>query len=345
MSSRTAVLALLPLLAFARPQQERYSLSGRTVSVWNIAGSVRVEHGTGSDVVVEVKRSGRDAKKLEIKTDAINGVPSFRVIYPADEIATARLEGRSSSRMEIADDGTFGRDGRRVDVRSLSRASRDALEADADLVVYVPDGLQIDVHEGVGPVDAQGVNASLRMSTSNGDITAANTRGLLSAHTASGEIKANQVDGDVDLSTASGDVEVIGASGEELSVHVASGGITTTGVSARSVDLSSASGGIRMSDARASEVKAHSASGSVRITLSGDVRAVDASTASGSVDLSLPANFGGTLEMSSSSGDLETDFPLQVLSQRRNSVRGTVGSGNASVRVSTASGGVRVSKN
>ena len=95
--------------------------------------------------------------------------------------------------------------------------------------------------------------------------------------------------------------------------------------------------------AAAPDVKAETASGSVRVELTGDVREVEISTASGTAEAVLPANFAGQVELETASGDVEVDFPMTVSRQTRHHLRGTIGQGgSARVSVSAASGDVRV---
>jgi DUF4097 and DUF4098 domain-containing protein YvlB len=79
--------------------------------------------------------------------------------------------------------------------------------------------------------------------------------------------------------------------------------------------------------------------------LDGEVRNVEMETASGSVEVIVPAGFTGEVEIETASGDIDVDFPLTVTSQRRNYLRGTVGTGGtARVYLSSASGDVRLLK-
>ncbi|HUP88480.1 MAG TPA: DUF4097 family beta strand repeat-containing protein [Longimicrobiales bacterium] len=146
----------------------------------------------------------------------------------------------------------------------------------------------------------------------------------------------------VSFSSASGDVTVVGIGSDELSAHTASGSVTARNVRADVLDLSTASGSVRVEGATAARVKAHTASGDVRVDLNGNVRDVNASTASGSIEIGVPAAFSGEVEMSTASGDMETDFPMQVITKRRNSLRARIGDGSAHVALHTASGDVRL---
>ena len=70
---------------------------------------------------------------------------------------------------------------------------------------------------------------------------------------------------------------------------------------------------------------------------------MEISTASGTAEAFLPANFAGQVELETASGDVEVDFPMTVSRQTRHHLRGTIGQGgSARVSVSAASGDVRV---
>src|SRR5438045_2922378 len=79
--------ATLVAAASARAQggSERHTLRGEA-AVWNVAGTIRVVPGTGSDVVVDVVRRGRDAGKLRIVSGAVRGRDAVRVVYPEDDV-------------------------------------------------------------------------------------------------------------------------------------------------------------------------------------------------------------------------------------------------------------------
>ena len=87
---------LWPPVALAAQQPERRTLAGSHVAIYNLAGVMRLERGTGSDVVVELTRGGPDAGKLLIATGPLRGRETLRVLYPDDEIVYREL-GRGSN--------------------------------------------------------------------------------------------------------------------------------------------------------------------------------------------------------------------------------------------------------
>src|ERR1700740_1709874 len=86
-------LSLLPIVAFvtipaaAQTSQTRYVLKGDSVAVYNLVGELRVEAGSGNDVVVEVTRGGADAAKLDIQSGPLRGRETLRIVYPDDVVS------------------------------------------------------------------------------------------------------------------------------------------------------------------------------------------------------------------------------------------------------------------
>ena len=66
--------------------QERKTIPGPDVAIYNLAGIMKLEAGSGADVAVEIARGGRDGGKLTVATGEIRGRQTLRVIYPEDDI-------------------------------------------------------------------------------------------------------------------------------------------------------------------------------------------------------------------------------------------------------------------
>ncbi len=132
-----------------------------------------------------------------------------------------------------------------------------------------------------------------------------------------------------------------GSTSQTIDAETASGNVRVTNSTAQDVELESASGSVRITGSRAARLNAESASGDVRAELAGDVREVELSTASGSVEAWLPANFAGEVELEAASGNVDVDFPLTTTTKRRNHIRGTIGTGGiARVSMESSSGDV-----
>jgi len=142
--------------------------------------------------------------------------------------------------------------------------------------------------------------------------------------TASGDISATDVAGRLKLNTASGDITLQNAGGE-IEVATASGNLKVTNASG-TVSAASASGDVDVEIARLEGTR--------------DLRF---SSASGDVRVRLPNDLDARVSLATASGNIETDFPIEVKRQEYGpgvTARGQLGSGARSLRVSTASGDV-----
>ncbi len=148
------------------------------------------------------------------------------------------------------------------------------------------------------------------------------------------------------LATASGDIDVSGVRGS-LTAKSASGDVRVAGF-AGDVKVSTASGDIHVSDVSGS-VNAHAASGDLNVQIAHleGSGAMEFASASGDITVTMPSDLDAEVAMSTVSGELETDFPIEVKERKRGPGRqasGRVGSGSRTVKLSTASGDVRLKR-
>jgi DUF4097 and DUF4098 domain-containing protein YvlB len=144
------------------------------------------------------------------------------------------------------------------------------------------------------------------------------------------------------ITTASGNLLAEGFTGR-LTLSTASGDVTVRRVGGQ-IKASSASGTVRVSDSTGT-VNANSASGDVEVELTrlegdGDMRF---SSASGDVHVRLPSNVDAQVSMSTVSGSIETNFPIEVKTSRYgpgSSARGQLGGGTRTLKLSSASGNI-----
>jgi len=122
-----------------------------------------------------------------------------------------------------------------------------------------------------------------------------------------------------------------------------SGDVKVTGVSGQ-LHASAVSGDVRIKDVTGS-VNASAVSGDVSV----EIQRLDGSedmkfsTVSGDVSVTLPSSLDAEVDMSSFSGSIKTDFPVEVKSERfgsRNWARGKLGEGSRRLRMSTVSGDI-----
>jgi DUF4097 and DUF4098 domain-containing protein YvlB len=344
-----AALTMTPLLSLAAPAPavsaaaaERYTVAGDRFAVYDLAGHVEVVAGTGPDLVVEVRRGGRDAARLRIETGPIEGRGTLRVITPGDRIVYR--EGRSqTSGIRVRKDGTFGdRDAdpfaRRVTVSNRGSGT----EAWADLRVLVPRGRAIEVRLGVGAVDAADLGGEVVLDTHAGAVRAMGIRGSLRVDTGAGSVDVRDVTGDLSIDTGSGAVSLVDVTGDDVRVDTGSGGVTARRVTARDVLVDTGSGHVTLEEVRAPRVKVDTGSGGVTLGLADDVDNVLVDTGSGGVTLHVPATLGAILEVDTGSGGIDSDVPMQLLHKERGELRARIGDGAGTIRVDTGSGGVRI---
>ncbi len=343
-SRRPVILAIVPLLTATAlgAQGTRYTVSGRDVAIYNLAGIMRVEPGTGSAVTVEVTRQGADAAKLQVETGPISGRETLRVIYPSDRIVYPVLGRHSQSQLSVRDDGTFnGHDGRDArDVRISGDGS--GLEASADLRVLVPAGQRVAVNLAVGRVSVTNVNGQLSVDASSADVDASGTKGSLSIDVGSGDVKVSGADGELSVDTGSGNVTLSDVRGGEVGIDTGSGDVMATTLGARTLKIDTGSGNVTLSGVGTEEANIETGSGDIRLDVDATLRSFHGETGSGDVTIRAPASLSAALDIETSSGDIESDFEVALTRREQDHLVGRIGSGAGRISVDTGSGNVRL---
>jgi DUF4097 and DUF4098 domain-containing protein YvlB len=240
--------------------------------------------------------------------------------------------------------------GDRVTIKADTPKQGNGRSVSVSYDVVVPTKTSVECHSSSGGVKAAGLQGNVRADTASGSVTCQSIRG-----------------GDVNMGSCSGSVEL--SDGTELGsceLHTSSGRAAAERVQAERIQISSTSGSVEVREARAptiemrgtsgrvegrdidcSNLSAESSSGGVSVEFSptapGDVTATLGSI-SGSVSVVPPRDFAGRIELSTTSGSVQTDH-LAVTIQGRVSTKhlsGTVGNGNGSLTLRTTSGSVRV---
>lgn len=340
-----ALALLLPVAAHA--QTERRTITGDRVAIYDLAGHLRVDGGSGSAVVVEVTRGGRDASKLELRTGAIGGRETLRVVFPADRIVYPELGRGSNSSLSVNDDGTFGdgnegrgffRRGGRVEIRG----SGSGLEAWADLHVMVPRGKALDLHLGAGDVHIANVDGDLRVDVSAAPVTSEHTRGRLDFDTGSGAVSVTDAEGEVNLDTGSGGVTLQNVRGPSLRLDTGSGSVRGDVIDVQELVADVGSGGISLHHTKAPRMNLDTGSGGTDVELLSGVEELVVDGGSGGVTIRVPATLSADVDIDTGSGGIETDFPVKVTRWERTHLSGTIGDGHGRIRIDSGSGRVRL---
>ena len=340
--------------ACVKAQGERRVLSSGRVAVYNLAGKLRVESGSGSEVVVEITRGGRDGDQLRIEEGNVAGYDVLRILYPSDRIVYPELERGSRTQIDVRDDGTWGdlssRDDRESH-RSFGREhhvqisnSGSGLEAYADIVVRVPRGQRLVIHNAVGDASITMVDADLSVDVAGSTITAERTRGHLSLDTGSGSISLTDAQGDVSLDTGSGSVTVSGVRGESLRMDTGSGSINGGDIEVSELKADVGSGGVRLARVRAPRIDVDAGSGSTELELLSAIEHLKVEAGSGGVTVRLPESTNADVDIETGSGGIDTDFAVQVTRFEQRHMIGRIGNGRGQIRIESGSGSVRLLK-
>jgi lia operon protein LiaG len=345
-------VALLTIPAAA--QTSRHVLKGDSVAIYNLVGELRVEAGTGSDVVVEIQRGGADAAKLDVQSGPLRGRETLRVIYPDDVIVMPDWGRGWNTTLRVRDDGTFGeehgrherggwyREGRQV---RITGRSRDGLEAYANLRVTVPAGKAVNLNLGVGKAFVSNVNGDIRVYVAAADVAADRTKGSLRIETGSGNVDLRTAAGAVTLSTGSGDITASGVDGSKLTLETGSGSVTLTDGKAATVRVETGSGNIDATSTSGDELSFETGSGDVDVALVTTFRSLSIETGSGDVTLKVPPALGAEVDIDTGSGDIDLGgLTLQVRRIEHDHVTGTLGDGKGRLSVETGSGNVHLQK-
>lgn len=335
------LLVVAPAAFAGTAAAESFTLSGSDVRVFNLVGPIQVVAGSGSDVVVEVTKFGRDADKVRVETGPIDGRSTLRVIYPGKKIIYPEMSDWGNTSMRVNDDGTFNlkyRDSRMVTISGRGSGT----EAHATIVVRVPAGRTLGVFSGVGKIDARDVSGDFRLDTGASSVTASNIKGSLNVDVGSGDVSVTNVQGSVQVDTGSGDVLIEGVTGERLSVDTGSGGVSGRDIRVTDFLGDTGSGDIEIRGLSARKIGADTGSGSVELELTADAESVSIDTGSGDVRLAVPREFGARLSVSVGSGDIDVTIPMAEIRKSEDSVTGRIGDGAGHVTIETGSGGVVV---
>jgi len=336
--------ALIPTLAAVGAAQQRHTLRGADVAVYNLAGRISVEAGAGPDVVVEVTPRGRDAGRLTVDAGSLDGRSSLRVRYPDDRIVYRGegQDGGSRTSVRVDDEGRFGHGngGRRVEITP----SGSGLDASADVRVRVPAGKRVALYLAVGEASVTNVASDLRVNVSAARVTTSGTRGRLELDTGSGGVQVSDHEGDLAVDAGSGGIRLERVRGATLTFDTGSGGIAGSDITATRVGFDTGSGGVRLRALRASDIRVDAGSGSVELGLLGDVENLEVDTGSGGVTIAVPSTLGAELSIDVGSGGIESEIPLDVMRRSRRELSGRIGDGKGRIQIETGSGGVRLTK-
>jgi DUF4097 and DUF4098 domain-containing protein YvlB len=199
-------------------------------------------------------------------------------------------------------------------------------------------------------------DASVMLKSISGAVKVTNVNGELRAESISGGVAITAARKIRTIKSISGDVQVTDSQSDDLTAGSTSGSVILRNVKTRIVELQSISGDLRLTDVDADHAEMRTVSGNVEYTgrLSRTGR-YEFQSHSGNVRLIPMGNPSFSIEATTFSGNVRTDFPLTLgvpqsfvrgpQGRRQNqSVRGTVGSGGAMITMQSFSGDIVIAK-
>lgn len=206
--------------------------------------------------------------------------------------------------------------------------------------IQTPHDTEVDVTVAAGAQNIRDLRGPVKVHAASGSINVEKIDRDADLSTASGSVSANDVGNDVQVSSASGNVTISNVKGD-VRVKAIAGVIRVSHPGGR-VEGNTASGEVEIQDA-ANDVTAHAASG--RVYVQGNPGAQgywNLKTASGGVQISVPAYANFHLSAEAVSGEIRTDIPIVIEEQGKHNLRAHIGTGGGRVEVRTASGEIRV---
>jgi DUF4097 and DUF4098 domain-containing protein YvlB len=173
----------------------------------------------------------------------------------------------------------------------------------------VPRESDLDLHSGDGSITAHDIKGNLRLDTGDGNLRIDNLHGELRLHSGDGRIEGSGLDGTLDAETGDGSINVRGRFDR--------------------VDARSGDGNVELSIENGSKM--------------GGPWSVH--TSDGKIRMRLPDGFDAQLDAHTGDGRISTDFPISMSGElNSNSLRGKLGNGGESLRVTSGDGSIYIEK-
>ncbi len=168
-------------------------------------------------------------------------------------------------------------------------------------------------------------NMSVWVEGANGNITVSTVQGEAEVNTKNGNICLSAIAGEARVKTINGNIKLADIGGP-VNGKTVNGGVNLLGVRGP-VTLKSVNGSIR-----------------ARIKTSGKGNESSLHTLNGSIELQLPEGASVKVVASTRNGSVRCGIPMEVVSQRRNYLEGTVGSGEGRIELGTTNGSIKISQ-
>ncbi len=276
----------------------------------------------GCDVTVGVHGSGLRYVEREKKDFQVAGTPDI-TLTTFDGAIEIRAWDRSEVSIEIEKRGPNKQAVDEIEVKATQSGNRITLEVrqprdgahfgfstsrSARVVASVPRLANVDAHSGDGSIAIERVGGKVKLDTGDGSLKATEVAGELRAHTGDGSITLDRVDGRIDADTGDGSMTL---------------------------------------DGKLEGVRLRTGDGSIRVRAGAGSRMADdwdIHTGDGSVTIDVPDPFDADLDAHTGDGGVSVSSLSVKGEVSKHSVRGQIGSGGRSLRVSSGDGRITISR-
>ncbi len=195
-----------------------------------------------------------------------------------------------------------------------------------DYEITVPADTTVRSHSGSGDQIIEGTHGNVDVQAGSGDLKLSNLTGEVRLQTGSGNVRAREISGPVRGGAGSGDIEVEETGQGDVDLHTGSGNINVRGIQ-----------GAFRAEAGSGDITAEG-------TQSG---AWEIRTGSGNVHVRVPANAAFDADISTSSGTIDVNSPIEMtvqgrVNETRKQIHGKVRGGGPLLSVRTGSGDIQI---
>ena len=260
------------------------------------------------------------------KTFQVSGPVDLEVLTRSGDITVRTGPSGSVSirgKIFVGDHWLFGK--RQADVSEIQQHPP-VRDISVDYEITVPAETTLRTRSGSGDQTVEGIHGNADLQTGSGDMRLAGLTGAIHLQTGSGNVRAHDISGSVRGGAGSGDIEVDERSSGDIDLHTGSGNVTVRGIQ-----------GAFRADAGSGDITAEGKqSGAWEIR-----------TGSGNVHVRLPSNSAFDADISTSSGTIDVDSPIEMtvqgrVQESRKTIHGKVRGGGPLLSVRTGSGDIRI---
>lgn len=256
---------------------------------------------------------------VTIRAGASGSVTIHGKIFVGDHWLMGNREGDVHA---IEQNPPIQQDGNSIHIDYLTNVH----DISVDYEITVPADTTIHSRSGSGDQIIEGTHGNADVQTGSGDVKLSNLTGEIQLQTGSGDVRAHQISGPVRGGAGSGDIEIEETGQGNVDLHTGSGNITARGVQG-SFRAEAGSGDISVEGKQSDNW---------------EIR-----TGSGNVHVGLPSNAAFDADLSTSSGNVDVNSPIEMTVQGRvnesqKHIHGKVHGGGPTLSVHTGSGDIHI---